>query len=185
MPLAYYYSTHWPSKLDIDRRSKDSPVLCDPGPSNIQDMFPLPILFDQDVLFWELAVRKFGHNMLYHRAVKQGCRVYYAENRNNRLKCTQLGSASRLGGHGPFRSETGYMKNEIEAIREGVNMTNEGLQALPSPCSICAPTAALILPVCPQTPSTSRHCANAAYGFYSLIVKLVQTMSNTLRVPPS
>jgi hypothetical protein len=70
--------------MDIDKRIKDSPVLCDPGTSNIQDMYPVLIMFYQDVQqdhFWDLAVRKFGHKILHHRSVKQGSRVYYAQYR--------------------------------------------------------------------------------------------------------
>jgi len=64
--------------MDINKRIKNSPVLCDPGTSNIQDMYPVLIIFYQDVQqdhFWDLAVRKFGHKILHRRPVKQGSRI--------------------------------------------------------------------------------------------------------------
>lgn len=87
-------------------------------------------MFYEDVhqdYFWDLAFGKFGHEILHHRSVKQGSRVYYAEYRKNWIKCKTIGSLSRIGGHDPFPSKTGYMMDELE---EAANITNAELQAL-------------------------------------------------------
>ncbi|CZS92786.1 uncharacterized protein RCO7_10200 [Rhynchosporium graminicola] len=86
-PLGYFFHRLYPTAYNIEDMDPDGAVLINPSISMVDEAFPIPITFYEDMQqepFWSVAVRNFGHGLLHYRSRKEGSRTTLSITSNTR-----------------------------------------------------------------------------------------------------
>jgi len=76
--MGFWLNTIWPTFDDRKAVQEDSPKLFNPGPSNFQRKFPVPIPLFSDVQqeeFWTVGVENFGQGLFHFRSMQEGIQI--------------------------------------------------------------------------------------------------------------
>lgn len=130
-PLGFWLRRYWPDITDASLAQEMQPVLQDPGPSCMNEIYPIPLSFYQDMQqedFWNVAVMNFGISLLQYRGGKEGVRYTYIAKKNRSYAWRTRERFTSL--FQPFSILDGQFRVSIDAINAAVQMTPEQRTAM-------------------------------------------------------
>jgi hypothetical protein len=123
-PLGYWLRRVWPDVTDAQSCPYQQPVLRDPGLSTVNEIFPIPLPFYEDMQqdnFWDLAVMNYGTSLLHYRSVKEGTRIQYKERTERKYKMLHRTRISFINS--PFSILNDRFRASVQAVNLALKMT--------------------------------------------------------------
>lgn len=130
-PLGFWLRKYWPDVTDASLAQEMQPILRDPGPSHMNEIYPIPLSFYQDIQqedFWNVAVMNFGTKLLQYRASKVGVRYTYRAKDNRSYACRTRERFTPILH--PFSILNGQFRVSVDAINAAIQTTPEQRTAM-------------------------------------------------------